>query len=71
MALGREKFLKPAQTGGRRTPRTNYGCPYDCGIVLNNEQHGCLTLLEITDNCNLPLPHLLRRSVPERQDIAV
>ena len=33
-----------------------YGCPYDCGLCPDHEQHSCLTLLEITDACNLNCP---------------
>jgi len=33
-----------------------HGCPYDCGLCPDHEQHSCLTLLEITDACNLDCP---------------
>lgn len=32
---------------------TQYGCPYDCGLCTDHEQHSCLTVVEITDRCNL------------------
>ena len=37
-----------------------YGCPYDCGLCPDHEQHSCLSLVEITDACNLTCLHLLR-----------
>ena len=33
-----------------------YGCPYDCGLCPDHEQHSCLSLVEITDQCNLTCP---------------
>ena len=29
------------------------GCPYDCGICPNHDQHSCITLIEVTDRCNM------------------
>lgn len=29
------------------------GCPLDCGLCSDHEQHTCVAVLEITDNCNL------------------
>ena len=29
------------------------GCPDDCGICPNHQQHTCLAILEITESCNL------------------
>jgi uncharacterized radical SAM superfamily Fe-S cluster-containing enzyme len=29
------------------------GCPYDCGICPNHDQHSCITLVEVTDKCNM------------------
>ena len=35
---------------------SHYGCPYDCGLCQDHEQHSCLTVVEITDRCNLSCP---------------
>jgi uncharacterized radical SAM superfamily Fe-S cluster-containing enzyme len=43
---------------------THYGCPYDCGICPDHEQHSCLTLVEITDRCNLTCPTCYASSSP-------
>lgn len=49
-----------------RTPHTSthYGCPYDCGICPDHEQHSCLTLVEVTDRCNLTCPTCYASSSP-------
>jgi len=43
---------------------TLYGCPYDCGICPDHEQHSCLTLVEVTDRCNLTCPTCYASSSP-------
>jgi uncharacterized radical SAM superfamily Fe-S cluster-containing enzyme len=43
---------------------THYGCPYDCGICPDHEQHSCLTLIEVTDRCNLTCPTCYANSSP-------
>jgi 7,8-dihydro-6-hydroxymethylpterin dimethyltransferase len=43
---------------------THYGCPYDCGICPDHEQHSCLTLIEVTDRCNLSCPTCYASSSP-------
>jgi uncharacterized radical SAM superfamily Fe-S cluster-containing enzyme len=43
---------------------THFGCPYDCGICPDHEQHSCLTLIEVTDRCNLTCPTCYASSSP-------
>ncbi len=45
------------------TPMQN-GCPFDCGLCPDHEQHSCLTLIEITDRCNLTCPVCYAGSSP-------
>ncbi|MFY7970758.1 MAG: radical SAM protein [Flavobacteriales bacterium] len=49
-----------------KKPHTNthYGCPLDCGICPDHEQHSCLTLIEVTDRCNLTCPTCYASSSP-------
>jgi uncharacterized radical SAM superfamily Fe-S cluster-containing enzyme len=44
--------------------KTYYGCPYDCGLCQDHEQHSCLTIVEITDRCNLTCPTCYAMSSP-------
>jgi uncharacterized radical SAM superfamily Fe-S cluster-containing enzyme len=52
----REVFLKPPEMPQHYNTPVKYGCPYDCGLCPEHEQHSCLSLLEITDVCNLNCP---------------
>jgi uncharacterized radical SAM superfamily Fe-S cluster-containing enzyme len=35
---------------------TSEGCPKDCGLCPDHEQHSCLPIIEITNHCNLECP---------------
>ncbi|MFQ3581087.1 MAG: radical SAM protein [Chloracidobacterium sp.] len=59
-------FLKPGQLVKQFNTPIRYGCPYDCGICPDHEQHGCLTIVEITDHCNLTCPVCYADSGPHR-----
>jgi uncharacterized radical SAM superfamily Fe-S cluster-containing enzyme len=63
----REVFIKPPEMPLRRNTAIRHGCPYDCGICPDHEQHSCLTLVEVTDACNLRCPICYANSGPERQ----
>jgi uncharacterized radical SAM superfamily Fe-S cluster-containing enzyme len=52
----REVFLKPPEMPSRYNTPVKYGCPYDCGLCPDHEQHSCLSLVEICDACNLSCP---------------
>ncbi|MDP2305877.1 MAG: radical SAM protein [Pseudomonadota bacterium] len=38
------------------TTKAEKGCPTDCGLCNEHEQHTCLPIIEITDHCNLECP---------------
>lgn len=44
--------------------KTDYGCPYDCGLCDDHEQHTCLGIIEVTDRCNLTCPTCYASSSP-------
>lgn len=44
--------------------KTDYGCPYDCGLCDDHEQHSCLSIIEVTDRCNLTCPTCYASSSP-------
>lgn len=53
--LARRKYDKPATKCKTQTP-IQKGCPFDCGICPDHEQHTCIGLIEITQNCDLNCP---------------
>lgn len=57
-------YNKPSETPYTFNTETHYGCPYDCGLCPDHEQHSCLTIVEITDRCNLTCPTCYAGSSP-------
>ena len=51
-----KEYLKPGDRPLRVASRTDHGCPYDCGLCPDHEQHSCLAIVEINDECNLNCP---------------
>jgi len=47
---------KPPTSPLRRNTAQQRGCPYDCGLCPDHEQHSCLAILEITEKCDLGCP---------------
>ncbi len=65
--LCREVYVKEPEQVRQYNTLSHYGCPYDCGICPDHEQHGCNLLLEVTDSCNLRCPTCYAESAPERK----
>jgi 7,8-dihydro-6-hydroxymethylpterin dimethyltransferase len=61
--LARHEFDKP---GARCLPdtETRDGCPRDCGLCPDHEQHTCIGLLEVTSACSLACPTCYAKAEP-------
>ncbi len=62
----RELFIKAPEMPRRFNTEQRWGCPYDCGLCPEHMQHSCLSLVEITDHCNLRCPICYADSGPHR-----
>ncbi len=62
-----QDYLKPGDRPLTAQTATNYGCPYDCGLCPDHEQHSCLALLDVNDECNLTCPVCFADSSPRRK----
>lgn len=49
-------YLKPGDRPHVFQTRTEEGCPYDCGLCPDHEQHSCLALIDVNEACNLSCP---------------
>lgn len=65
--LCREVFVKHPEMPQQFNTKMEYGCPYDCGLCPDHMQHSCLSVVEITDNCNLNCPVCYAESGTHRQ----
>jgi uncharacterized radical SAM superfamily Fe-S cluster-containing enzyme len=57
-------YNKPSEYPYTFNTKTHFGCPYDCGLCPDHEQHSCLTVVEVTDRCNLTCPTCYAGSSP-------
>lgn len=51
-----KEWLKPGDRPLTVQTRTEAGCPFDCGLCPDHEQHSCLAIIEINSACNLACP---------------
>lgn len=49
-------WIKPGDRPLTTQTRTESGCPFDCGLCPDHEQHSCLAIIEINEACNLACP---------------
>lgn len=49
------RYAKPGTQTGADTA-VERGCPFDCGLCPDHEQHTCIGLIEVTHGCDLGCP---------------
>lgn len=60
----RTDYSLPARLPAKTFTRMDKGCPFDCGLCEEHEQHTCVGLVEITSSCNLKCPMCFAASGP-------
>ena len=60
----RREFITPGKVPQWMAVEPARGCPFDCGLCTEHEQHTCLGVLEITSSCNLECPMCYAASGP-------
>ncbi len=59
-------FVKKGEIPAKFNTAVKHGCPFDCGLCTDHQQHSCLSVVEITDQCNLTCPTCYASSSPGR-----
>jgi uncharacterized radical SAM superfamily Fe-S cluster-containing enzyme len=49
-------YIKEGSIPLKYSTEVKHGCPDDCGLCPDHEQHSCLPIIEITNHCNLECP---------------
>lgn len=49
-------YIRPGSVPLKHSTPIAKGCPSDCGLCADHEQHSCLPIIEITNYCNLECP---------------
>ena len=52
----RNLYRQAPTTPPQRHTERQRGCPWDCGLCPDHEQHTCLAVLEVTEQCDLGCP---------------
>jgi uncharacterized radical SAM superfamily Fe-S cluster-containing enzyme len=50
------RFNKPGTIPLAYTTEIARGCPYDCGLCPDHQQHACLGIIEVNSACNMDCP---------------
>ena len=59
-------YLKPGDRSLSPQTTIENGCPHDCGLCPDHEQHSCLAIIDVNDECNLSCPVCYADSGPKR-----
>ena len=55
-ALRAPAYNKPGAVPRDCATDVDQGCPHDCGLCAEHQQHTCVGLIEVTSRCNLRCP---------------
>ena len=50
------KFNKPGTIPAEFSTEIVHGCPHDCGLCPDHQQHACVGIIEINSACNMDCP---------------
>ena len=67
----RNEYSLPGKVPAAYGSAVRLGCPYDCGLCEEHEQHTCIGLLEITQHCNLSCPICFAKSGPGGEHLSL
>jgi hypothetical protein len=56
MYLANARFNKPGTVPLQFTTEIRNGCPHDCGLCPDHQQHACLGIIEVNSACNMGCP---------------
>ncbi len=56
-ALRASTYNKPGAVPRDFATTVDQGCPHDCGLCPEHQQHTCVGLIEVTSRCNLRCPN--------------
>jgi len=65
------RFKRRVNPANKRATTIDKGCPYDCGLCPEHDQHTCLAIIEVTQRCNLHCPVCLSSSQKADHDLEI
>ena len=58
------KFNKPGTIPLKFSTEVQHGCPHDCGLCPDHQQHACLGIIEVNSNCDMSCPLCFSEAAP-------
>jgi uncharacterized radical SAM superfamily Fe-S cluster-containing enzyme len=58
------KYNKPGTIPLEFGTEVHEGCPYDCGLCPDHQQHTCLGIIEVNSTCNMDCPLCFAQASP-------
>ncbi len=58
------KYNKPGTIPLEFGTEIHEGCPYDCGLCPDHQQHTCLGIIEVNSTCNMDCPLCFAEAAP-------
>ena len=65
MYMGASKYNRPGRIPLQFATEIRDGCPLDCGLCPDHQQHTCVGIIEVTQRCNLQCPTCFTSSPAE------
>ncbi|OSM04202.1 radical SAM protein [Magnetofaba australis] len=62
-----KQLIKPGDKPLTRQTEIVHGCPHDCGLCPDHEQHSCVALIEINDACAWNCPVCFADASPSKR----
>jgi len=59
------RFNRPGTLPRQFSQEVRRGCPYDCGLCEEHQQHACLAVIEVNNACNLECPICFANAGPQ------
>lgn len=56
MYMNASRFNRPGRIPRQFSSEVREGCPLDCGLCPDHQQHTCVGIIEVTQSCNLRCP---------------
>jgi uncharacterized radical SAM superfamily Fe-S cluster-containing enzyme len=54
--IANARFNKPGTIPLGFSTKIQHGCPHDCGLCPDHQQHACLGIIEVNSACNMECP---------------
>ena len=54
--VGNQRYVSPGKKPAGYSTEVVHGCPHDCGLCPDHEQHACVGIIEINSACDMDCP---------------